>query len=76
MKKNRRFRIREKHVMNSLLESAVHLKHAHCNAQWLHMENPSDETNAFNVHFKTVPQNSTGMLSYVFLSVFSLLLCV
>ena len=43
------------------LESAVHLKHAHCNAQWLHMENPSDETNAFNVHFKTVPQNSTGM---------------
>ena len=40
------------------------------------MENPSDETNAFNVHFKTVPQNSTGMLSYVFLSVFSLLLCV
>ena len=42
------------------LENAVHLEHSHCNAQWLHMENPSDETNAFSVHFKTVPQNSTG----------------
>ena len=42
------------------LRNAVHLRHNACNAQWLHMENPSDETNAFSVHFKTVPQNSTG----------------
>ena len=43
------------------LANAVHLRHKHCKAQWLHMENPSDETNAFSVHFKTVPQNSTGI---------------
>ena len=42
------------------LENAVHMRHTHCNAQWLHMENPSDDTNAFSVHFKTVPKNSTG----------------
>ena len=43
------------------LSHAVHLKHEHCNAQWLHMENLADETNAFSVHFKTVPQNSNGV---------------
>ena len=34
------------------LSSVVHLHHDFCNAQWLHMENLSDETNAFSVHFK------------------------
>ena len=29
------------------LSNAVHLQHQHCNAQWLHMENLSDQTNAF-----------------------------
>ena len=43
------------------LSNAIHLKHEHCNAQWLHMENLSDETNAFSVHFKTVPRDSTGV---------------
>lgn len=43
------------------LSSVVHLQHKYCNAQWLHMENPSDETNAFSVHFKTVPMDSTGV---------------
>jgi Zn-dependent M16 (insulinase) family peptidase len=43
------------------LTNAVHLKHSHCNAQWLHMENLSDDTNAFSVHFKTVPRDSTGV---------------
>ena len=43
------------------LSSVVHLNHSCCNAQWLHMENTSDETNAFSVHFKTVPMNSTGV---------------
>ena len=43
------------------LESAIHLKHKNCNAQWLHMENPSDITNAFSVHFKTVPKTSNGV---------------
>ena len=43
------------------LSSVVHLHHDYCNAQWLHMENLSDETNAFSVHFKTVPMDSTGV---------------
>ena len=43
------------------LSSVVHLQHAFCGAQWLHMENSSDETNAFSVHFKTVPMDSTGV---------------
>ena len=43
------------------LSSVVHLNHSYCNAQWLHMENTSDETNAFSVHFKTVPMDSTGV---------------
>ena len=43
------------------LSNAVHLQHQHCNAQWLHMENLSDQTNAFSVHFKTVPKDSTGV---------------
>ena len=44
------------------LENAVHLKHKFCNAQWLHMENPTDSTNAFSIHLKTVPQDSTGKI--------------
>ena len=43
------------------LENVYHLKHKHCNAQWLHMENPADSTNAFSIHLKTVPQDSTGI---------------
>ena len=43
------------------LENAIHLKHKHSNAQWLHMENHSDVTNAFSVHFKTVPKTSNGV---------------
>ena len=43
------------------LENAVHLRHKFCNAQWLHMENPADSTNAFSIHLKTVPQDSTGI---------------
>jgi hypothetical protein len=27
----------------------------------VHFSNPGDETNAFSVHFKTVPQDSTGI---------------
>ncbi len=42
------------------IQNAVHLRHEG-KAQWLHMENPTDETNAFSVHFKTVPQDSTGV---------------
>ena len=51
------------------LSSVVHLQHKYCNAQWLHMENPSDETNAFSVHFKTVPQNSTGNAYNLYISI-------
>ena len=43
------------------LSSVIHLNHDHCNAQWLHLENLSDETNAFSVHFKTVPMDSSGV---------------
>ena len=43
------------------LTSVVHLHHEYCKAQWLHLENPADETNAFSVHFKTVPMDSTGV---------------
>ena len=43
------------------LSSVVHLHHEFCKAQWLHLENPADETNAFSVHFKTVPMDSTGV---------------
>ena len=43
------------------LTSVVHLRHQFCGAQWLHLENPADETNAFSVHFKTVPMDSSGV---------------
>ena len=43
------------------LSSVVRLEHAKCGAQWLHLACPGDETNAFSVHFKTVPRESTGV---------------
>ena len=43
------------------LSSVVLLNHDFCKAQWLHLENEGDENNAFSVHFKTVPMNSTGV---------------